>query len=98
MREKHARAVIKAVTYRGLGTLVTISVVYAFTGQLALSVGVGAVEVLSKMLFYYIHERLWERIPWGKAKHPLSDLPVKRELAPGDMTEIKQRLRELGYL
>jgi hypothetical protein len=60
--------------------------------------GVGLVEVIAKIIFYYLHERVWNRISWGKKKHPLSEIPVTRELDPKDMEIIKNRLRELGYL
>lgn len=96
--EYRKRAVIKAVTYRGLGTLVTMSVIFVFTGELMLSIGAGVVEVVAKMTFYYLHERLWERISWGKHKHPLADIPVQRELEPEDRLEVEQRLKDLGYL
>ncbi len=99
MSEQNRKRVIgKAITYRGLGTLVTISVIYIFTGKLALSFGVGLVEVVAKMLFYYLHERLWEKISWGKDKHPLAGIPVKKELEPEDKVLLEERLKELGYL
>ena len=70
MREKDspARSATKALTWRVVATLTTICIVYIFTGKLALSLGVGGVEVLAKMLFYYLHERAWTRIAFGKAK------------------------------
>lgn len=89
---------MKAITYRGFGTLVTVSVIFLFTGKLVLSFGAGAVEAIAKMIFYYLHERLWEEIPWGKDKHPLSDIPVKREIESEDRIKIEDKLRDLGYL
>ena len=40
--------------------------VYIFTGKLKISIGVGLVEVITKTVFYYVHERMWVRISWGK--------------------------------
>jgi len=71
---------------------------YLFSQEIVLSLGVGLVEVIAKITFYYLHERLWNRISWGKKKHPLSEIPVKRELDPEDMEKTKSQLRELGYL
>ena len=96
--QNRKRVIGKAITYRGLGTLLTITVIFVFTGKLALSFGVGVVEVIAKMLFYYVHERVWEKISWGKKKHPLSCIPVKRELEPEDKVLLEERLKELGYL
>jgi len=98
MKEQHTRTVIKSISYRVVGTLVTAGTVYVFTGALLLSLGVGFMEIISKTAIYYLHERLWEKIPWGKVKHPLSEIPVKRDLAPEDMADIKKRLTDLGYL
>ncbi|MFQ5601710.1 MAG: DUF2061 domain-containing protein [bacterium] len=96
--QNRKRAVGKAISYRGLGSLLTVVVIYIFTGKLTLSIGAGIVEGISKMLFFYLHERLWEKISWGKEKHPLSGIPVTRELEPEDKILLEERLKELGYL
>jgi len=96
--EKHTRTVIKAISWRIIATFTTMTIVFLFTKKLILSLGVGVAEVLTKVTFYYLHERIWNRISWGKEKHPLSSLQVKREVEPEDMEKIKDYLRELGYL
>ena len=96
--ENHARTIVKAISWRIIATLTTITIVFLFTRKIILSLGVGLVEIIAKITFYYLHERLWNRISWGKKKHPLSDIPVKRELDTEDMEKIKNQLRELGYL
>ena len=60
------RSILKAITWRFLATLTTILIVYVFTGKLALSLSVGAVEIISKLVMYYIHERVWQHIPIGR--------------------------------
>jgi uncharacterized membrane protein len=37
-----------------------------FTGKPILSLGVGALEATSKIALYYTHERIWNKINWGK--------------------------------
>jgi len=96
--EHHSRTIVKAISWRIIATLTTMTIVYIFTRKIVLSLGVGLVEVIAKLTFYYLHGRLWNRISWGKKKHPLSDIPVKRELDPEDMEKIKRQLKELGYL
>lgn len=66
MSENHTRSVAKAMSWRVFATLTTMTVVFLFTGQLLLSLGVGATEVLSKLVLYYAHERIWDKIQWGK--------------------------------
>jgi hypothetical protein len=56
------------------------------------------VEAVAKIFCYYIHERLWSFVGFGKKKHPLSSLPVNRPLEQKDMQEIKNKLRDLGYI
>lgn len=64
--ETHLRSVFKAVTWRVLGTLATTSLVFAFTRKLVLSVAVGALEFLSKVGLYWLHERVWDRVRLGR--------------------------------
>ena len=94
----HLRKIAKTATWRIIATLTTGGLVYLFTGQLALAAGVGGLEIVLKMLFYYLHEQAWDRISWGKPAHPLAQLPVRQELTPEDLEIIRQNLHDLGYL
>jgi adenylylsulfate kinase len=98
MKSGRLRVVIKAVSWRAIATLTTAGLVYLFTGELVLAAGIGVLEVSLKLLFYYIHERVWEIVPWGRADHPLSRLPVKRDLDPDDLETVRRKLEDLGYL
>lgn len=64
--DSRLRSVVKGLLWRGLATLATITLVYAFTRELALSFEVGAVEVVVKLILYYGHERAWNCVSWGK--------------------------------
>lgn len=96
--ETHRRTVMKTVSWRIVASLTTMSIVYLFTGKFLLSLGIGGVEVVAKILFYYLHERAWNLVSWGQAKHPLASIPVNRELTPDDMSKVKQQLKDLGYM
>ncbi len=63
--EGRKRSVLKAFSWRVIATFTTMSIVFAYTNEFALSIGVGVVEVLAKMALYYGHERTWARIRWG---------------------------------
>jgi len=58
-------AVLKTVSWRIVGTLDTIVISYLLTGTLEVAVQIGGVEVISKMILYYLHERAWMR--WSKS-------------------------------
>jgi len=96
--ESHSRTVFKAISWRIIATMTTMILVYIFTKELFVSIGVGVFEVIAKITFYYIHERIWHKVDWGKKKHPLADIPVTRELNPEDRAKIEQQLRNLGYM
>lgn len=64
--EKPMRSIAKGISWRILATLATIALVYIFTGNISLSLGIGLVEVILKIILYYFHERIWNKIKWGK--------------------------------
>jgi uncharacterized membrane protein len=68
MKEKPVRSIAKAISWRIVATLTTTLLVFAFTGNLVISTGVGASEFLLKIVIYYFHERLWNLLQFGKAQ------------------------------
>jgi len=68
--DSQARSLAKAVSYRVLGSAVTALIVLLFSGSLKISLGVGALDMLSKIALYFLHERLWNYIPYGRPKRP----------------------------
>ena len=64
-KEDHLRSIVKAVSWRLLGTFATVGIVYIYTGEVVLAAEVGIFELLSKICIFYAHERIWARIPWG---------------------------------
>ena len=78
LRETRLRSGLKAVSWRCVGTLDTFFVslvVLSFTGvtkgdtfnSLQISGGIASVEVVTKVILYYCHERAWMRIRLGRA-------------------------------
>ena len=70
MAEKPYRSVVKTVSWRAVGTLDTIIISYFITGNLAMAASIGSIELVTKMILYYFHERAWNKIPFGKIKEP----------------------------
>jgi uncharacterized membrane protein len=96
-QDKQWRSLLKTVTWRVIATLTTAGLVYAFTGELKLAAEVGALEVALKLLFYYLHERGWERVTWGKGHQLVATFPINRPMEDEDRVVIEKRLREMGY-
>jgi uncharacterized membrane protein len=61
-----SRSGAKAVTWRVIATSTTMFLVYIFTGEMDLSLGVGLFDVLIKLAFYFLHERAWDRVLYGR--------------------------------
>lgn len=68
MAEKHYRSVLKAISWRTVGTLDTMLISFLITGKLTWAISIGFVEVFTKMFLYYMHERIWNKIHVGKVK------------------------------
>ncbi len=57
------RSIAKAVTWRALGTLVTIVVTVLITHSLVVATSIGLLDTIVKLVLYYIHERIWSNVP-----------------------------------
>jgi uncharacterized membrane protein len=53
---------IKAVTWRIVGTIDTMIISFILTGNATIAVSIGGLEVFSKMVLYFLHERAWAKI------------------------------------
>jgi adenylylsulfate kinase len=58
----------KAVSYRVFGSLSTGALVYVFSGSWQASVGAGLLDSVAKITLYFLHERIWNSISFGRAK------------------------------
>ena len=68
LKESHLRSVLKAITYRIVGTLTTGILAYSVTGDFGVSFAIAALEPLVKTIVYYLHERIWQQIPRGNVR------------------------------
>ena len=65
-QETPARSVVKALTWRILGTVSTTVLVFIFTRRFSISLAIGGLEFLSKIGLYWLHERAWDRLRFGR--------------------------------
>jgi len=68
--ETHFRSIVKAVSWRAGGTVVTCLVVWILTGNLDLAAKIGVLDTIIKIGAFYVHERLWNRLQFGIKKPP----------------------------
>lgn len=63
--ERQSRSIAKSISWRVIGTIDTIIISWIVTGNISLGLAIGSVEVVTKMILYFFHERLWSNIKWG---------------------------------
>lgn len=66
VNEKHYRSIIKGISWRLFGTLDTILLALLWTGDYRKAFAIGGAEIATKIVLYWIHERFWLRLVWGK--------------------------------
>lgn len=64
--DSNLRSLTKTVSWRILGTIDTIIISYFVTGEVAMALSIGSVEVVTKMILYYLHERAWANVKTRK--------------------------------
>ena len=64
-QEKHSRSVVKAISWRVLGSVDTFLLSWLFTGSPKAAGAIASTEVITKIVLYYAHERAWSSITWG---------------------------------
>jgi uncharacterized membrane protein len=64
--ERPLRSIAKSISWRLIGTLDTILISWIITGKVKVALSIGLVELFTKMLLYFFHERIWNQIGWGK--------------------------------
>lgn len=58
-------SLLKGMTWRIIGSIDTILIAWIYTGSPLTGLKIGATEFLTKVILYYIHERVWNRIKIG---------------------------------
>lgn len=66
VRDKPYRSIVKTISWRATGTVDTFVISYLLTGSFGIAASIGGTELLTKMVLYYFHERIWDRLKFGK--------------------------------
>lgn len=76
-KETYARSTTKTATWRTLASLDTMVLAWFFTGNIATALSIGGLEVFTKLVLYFFHERIWSNIDFGIVHEP--DAPLSDE-------------------
>jgi uncharacterized membrane protein len=60
------RSLAKAATWRVTASADTFVISYLVTGEALLAGTIAGIEVFTKLFIYYLHERIWNKVTWGK--------------------------------
>jgi len=98
-KETRLRSIIKTISWRILATLTTFLIVLIFTKKLYLALAVGGVEVVAKTVIYFFHERIWNKIHFGKVQLKpfvlwFTGLPSSGKSTLADF--VAERLKKIG--
>ena len=67
--EHRYRSIVKAVSWRITGSIDTFIVSYFITGKAIIAISISGVEVFTKIMLFYLHERVWNKLDFGRKKH-----------------------------
>ena len=65
-REYLRRSVVKAVSYRIVVVIADFIAVFYFTGKIEIAIGFVVVSNIYTSVLYFLHERFWDRVAWGR--------------------------------
>lgn len=67
MNDTTRRSLVKTVSWRITGSTATFAISYAVLGDFAMSGTIALIQLSFNTLLYFVHERVWNRISWGRS-------------------------------
>ncbi len=65
-RDIRIRSLIKTITWRILASLDTFLIAWFVSGSISVGGWIATIEVITKIILYYLHERAWNQVKWGQ--------------------------------
>lgn len=65
--DKTRRSLVKTITWRLTGSGATFGIGYLISGNFIVAGSIASVQLVINTLLYFIHERVWDRIKWGRS-------------------------------
>ena len=66
MSDTSRRSLVKTVSWRITGSTATFAISYAVLGDVAVSSTIAVIQLTFNTLLYFVHERIWNNIRWGR--------------------------------
>lgn len=66
MSDTTRRSLVKTLSWRITGSGATFLISYIIAGNFAIAGTIAMVQLISNTVLYFLHERLWNIISWGR--------------------------------
>ena len=66
MNDTTNRSLVKTISWRITGSTATFGISYAVLGDFAVSGTIAVIQLTFNTLLYFVHERVWNRVRWGR--------------------------------
>lgn len=87
------RSLTKAISWRFVGSLDTFMLSLIVTGNARYAVSIASIEAVTKIVLYYIHERVWRSVAWGRLEE---DARSQQVAAPAPVPTGAEPAAEVG--
>lgn len=67
-KDTNIRSIVKGISWRVIASMTTMTIVYLFFGRIDLAIATGLIETGFKLSLYWVHERMWFKVRWGRKK------------------------------
>jgi uncharacterized membrane protein len=68
MGDPKKRSLAKTISWRVIATFITIIIAFLFLGEITASTALGITINPVKSIAYFLHERVWDRVEWGRTR------------------------------
>ena len=76
--ESHLRSLVKGFSWRVWGTVISIIVSYFLTHEINIALAIGGIEFFTKIILFYMHERIWDLVSWGMRANIVTKEKLKK--------------------
>ncbi|MGL1903794.1 MAG: DUF2061 domain-containing protein [Fibrobacterales bacterium] len=73
MMDSRARSIVKSLSWRIIAFVTTTTIAWLVTGEMEFGLTIGLFDFLIKFGLYYMHERSWEKVKFGRNQPTYSE-------------------------
>lgn len=66
MSDTKKRSLVKTISWRLTGSFATFLISFIILGNIAVAGSIALIQIIANTILYYIHERIWDRVSWGR--------------------------------